>query len=289
MENLKTFIYLGVCVYARILSAADPNSKAENILWTSRDFKTTLHWTTKNPNQAYTIRLSEGENDWVNHPECFEMLDSVCDVSNELIPFDRSFTADIITEHGDQEHPDYSYDEFQHTVSTPFNPYKQSNISVLKFSVKAVNDSTVMVNITDTLTGVHRDGKLLTIRDIFKHDLRYKIRYHKAESTGQRDHISDRSLAEVTHLDPGQSYCFSVTAYIPSRPKSSQEGAWSDPLCAQTHGNSSNKLGPGALLGVILPIIALIFIIIITVAVVCCKKSQKGNRPVQTPQSSAPV
>lgn len=289
MGCVKTLVYLGVCVSAVILSAADPISKAENVRWTSRDFKTILHWTSKDPHQTFTINFSEGGGDWMDHPECAQMLGSQCDMSNELRPFDRSFTADILSDHGDQGDHEYSEDEFPHTESKPFNPYRETNISAVVFSVKALNSSTVMVNITDSLTSVHEGTKQLTTRDIFKQDLQYKIRYQKSESTGRRDHISDLSVAHVKQLDPGQSYCFMVTAYIQSRPKSSQEGAWSQSLCTQTHGDSSSvhELSPGALFGVIFPILALIIIIVVTVTVVCCKKNKK--RPVQTAQSSAPV
>ncbi|CAG05419.1 unnamed protein product, partial [Tetraodon nigroviridis] len=45
--------------------------------------------------------------------------------------------------------------------------------------------------------------------------------------------ISDSSQAEVANLDPGQSYCFVVAAFIPSRPKATQQGALSRQLCLQ--------------------------------------------------------
>lgn len=37
----------------------------------------------------------------------------------------------------------------------------------------------------------------------------------------------------MSNLDPGQSYCFVVVAYIPSRPKATQQGALSKQLCIQ--------------------------------------------------------
>lgn len=49
--------------------------------------------------------------------------------------------------------------------------------------------------------------------------------------TSQRDIISDSSTAEVSKLDAGQRYCFMVAAFIPSRPKSTQQGAWSNQQC----------------------------------------------------------
>lgn len=52
----------------------------------------------------------------------------------------------------------------------------------------------------------------------------------------QKDVIADFSEHEVPNLDPGQSYCFMVAAYIPSRPMSSRQGALSGQLC--THEDS---------------------------------------------------
>ena len=55
----------------------------------------------------------------------------------------------------------------------------------MEFIVKPVDKSKVTVNITDPLTSIHKNGKQLNIRDIFKNDLKYKISYYKAGSTGK--------------------------------------------------------------------------------------------------------
>lgn len=59
------------------------------------------------------------------------------------------------------------------------------NISAVTFTLKNVNDTRVHVNITDPLSGIHLRGKQLTIRDILKKDLKYRISYHKSGSTGK--------------------------------------------------------------------------------------------------------
>ena len=56
--------------------------------------------------------------------------------------------------------------------------------------MEPVDEKTVTVNITDTLTSVHVGGKQLTIRDIFKKDLKYKISYYKSGSTGKVQYCS---------------------------------------------------------------------------------------------------
>lgn len=53
-------------------------------------------------------------------------------------------------------------------------------------------------------------------------------------------------MAEVSELDAGQSYCFMVAAYIPSRPKTTQQGAWSKQYCTRghpAHGMSIERFG----------------------------------------------
>ncbi|KAM6989178.1 tissue factor-like [Tautogolabrus adspersus] len=211
-------------------------------------------------------------------------------MSEELNYMDRSYTADILTEPENNDDYDYSHDERQHTESPPFNPYRESNISAVEFSVRAISESTVVVNITDTLTSLHKGSKQLTIRDIFKKDLKYKITYHKSGSSGEKKHLSDSSVAEVSKLDAGTTYCFMVKAYIPSRPKSTQDGAGSRLLCEQTSGERMHELSMGALVGLIFVLLTVI-IIIVTVTALCCRNRQQRNKTLQTTQSqtSAPV
>uniref|UniRef100_UPI0037E83FC5 tissue factor-like n=1 Tax=Semicossyphus pulcher TaxID=241346 RepID=UPI0037E83FC5 len=284
MASVKTLFYLGVCLSAGTITTADKIYKAENVRWTSLDFKTMLTWTSKEPHHTYTVRYYMGENDWEDHPHCNQVNWLKCDMTNELNARDRSYTADVLSDTGNLGD---DIEEFHHTQSNPFNPYKESNISAVVFSVKAVNESTVIVNITDTLTSVHVGAKQQTIRDIFKKDLKYKISYYKSGSTRQREHISDSSVAEVSELDAGQSYCFIVAAFIPSRPKATQQGEWSRQLCAQTYGDMQ-ELSLGAWVGVIF-ILLTALIIIVTVTVLCCRNRQQRNKTLQTSQSSAVV
>ncbi|XP_041659957.1 tissue factor-like [Cheilinus undulatus] len=288
MASVRTFLCLGLSLSAGIIKAADPNSKAENVRWTSLDFKTMLSWTTKTPEHSYTIRYSSIDGDWIHPDHCDQLSDHLCDMTEELKYYDRAFIADVLTDITDD---DYDHGDYQHTESKPFNPYRETNISAVEFTVHAANESSMLINITDTLTSVHKDGKQLTIRDIFKHDLLYKINYHKAESTGKREKLSENSAAFVYSLDSGTRYCFMVAAVIKSRPPNMQQGAWSRHLCQETGGDQSmHELGPGAWVGLIF-ILLTVFIIFVTVTVLCCRNRRQKNNPPQTPQSqsSAPV
>ncbi|KAI3375401.1 hypothetical protein L3Q82_021887 [Scortum barcoo] len=210
--------------------------KAEKVQWVSLDFKTILTWTTRASNYKYTVLYSGDDSDWMGSQDCIQMSESECDLTQHLIPLNRNYTADIQTE---PESPDYDSDpEFlPHTYSPHFNPYKQSNISAVNFTVKAEDERSVIISIIDPLTSIHEGGKQLSIRDVLKNDLKYKIIYYKSGSTGKKQIISDSSITVVPDLDAGQSYCFMVAAFIPSRPKTTQQGAWGIHSC--TTGNTT--------------------------------------------------
>ncbi|XP_028988394.1 tissue factor-like isoform X2 [Betta splendens] len=273
MASLKPVFCLGLYLSVWISTKADSTSpKAENVRWVSLDFKTILVWTTPPSSHTYTVLYSWNDNDWLESPDCIRLSESECDLTNKLESYDRSVSADIKTEPASMDY-DYDQDELPHTYSPTFNPYKYSNISAVEFTVAAVDKSRVRVNITDPLTSIHKSGKQLSIRDVFRNDLKYKISYWKSGSTGKRDTISDSSIAEVPELDPGTGYCFMVAAYIPSRPRSSQYGAWSRQQC--TDGDLT-ELSVGAWVGVVFSLLAGT-VIIITVIVVCCKQRTKHS------------
>lgn len=54
------------------------------------------------------------------------------------------------------------------------------------FKIVQSEDKTKMtLHIQDPLTPLYKDDQLLTIRDIFKNDLKYRVVYNKAGSTGK--------------------------------------------------------------------------------------------------------
>lgn len=59
------------------------------------------------------------------------------------------------------------------------------NISAVKFTIHTVDQHSVMVNITDPMTSIHRRQQQLSIRDVLKKELKYKISYYKSGSTGK--------------------------------------------------------------------------------------------------------
>ncbi|XP_034039465.1 tissue factor-like isoform X2 [Thalassophryne amazonica] len=274
MSDPKTLLGLRVCLWAWIYTATADDVdvvRAETVRWVSLDFKTLVVWNSHPSNYSFTVMYSEDHQDWNTSPDCIKIYESQCDLTNYLTHLDRSYTADIQTE------MDYDTDEnFPHTLSPVFNPYRESEISAVSFTVDTVEDDKVMLHITDPLSGIHRNRKHLTIRDILKTDLKYKISYYKAGSTGKRDIISDSNVAEVSNLDAGQSYCFMVAAYIPSRPKANQLGAWSKQQCTAGHTSILQDLSIGALIGVLF-ILLVVIIVFIIVTVLCCKCCRKRS------------
>ncbi|XP_028284204.1 tissue factor-like isoform X1 [Parambassis ranga] len=221
--------------------------------------------------------------DWTESPDCIDISETECDLTNHLIPLDRMYSADIKTE--PPSTVDIDPDELPHTYSPLFNPYRESNISALKFTVESVRDGRVTVNITDPVTSIHKHGKQLSIRDILKNDLKYKISYYKSGSTGKRDIIFASSMANISGLDAGHSYCFMVAAFIPSRPKPSQHGVWSTQVCTSSNETVLKDLSFEAWIGVAFILLAAL-IIIITVSVLCCRQR---NKMLRTSQTSAPI
>ncbi|XP_077580906.1 tissue factor-like isoform X2 [Stigmatopora nigra] len=259
--------------------------KAENVHWVSLDFKTLLKWTVAPSNYSYSVQyIWEHDDQWTSSSNCIKMHQTECDLSEELQPPNREFSADILTEPDDQL--EYDPDDFPHTFSPPFNPYQQSEISAPEFTVELLEEGKVSVTIEDPLTSFHKYGIQLSIRDILKNDLQYKISYYKSGSTGKRDIVTKSKTGEVAGLDVGQSYCFMVAAYIPSRPKVHQQGAWSIQQCTPGQTNILQELSLGALMGGLF-ILLVVLVVIITVTVLCCRR--RNARSPTTYQSSAVV
>uniref|UniRef100_A0A3B4WRZ7 Tissue factor-like n=1 Tax=Seriola lalandi dorsalis TaxID=1841481 RepID=A0A3B4WRZ7_SERLL len=204
---------------------------------------------------------------WEDCDICIQVSETECDLSTYLVPYDRwaTYLANVVTDQSDD------IENSPHTYSPHFNPYRDS--SAPTYSVEAADGGRVMVNITDPLTSYHERGRQLSIRDVLKSDLKYKISYYKSGNTRM---ASTHSVAELK-LDAGESYCFMVAAYIPSRPKATQQGAWSQQLCS-----TSDSSAPPVF------ILLTVLIIVIIVTVLCCRCCQR-RKTLHTTQSSTPI
>ncbi|KAJ0059388.1 hypothetical protein NL108_016167, partial [Boleophthalmus pectinirostris] len=118
------------------------------------------------------------DGDWIAAPHCIQISHEECDLTHELQYKNRKFQADVQT---DDLYDDY--EDLPHTYSTFFNPYTQSELSAVSFSILKVGEHSVTLNITDPLTSFHVGGKQLSIRDILQKDLKYKVSYSKSDKS----------------------------------------------------------------------------------------------------------
>uniref|UniRef100_A0A096LXL7 Tissue factor n=1 Tax=Poecilia formosa TaxID=48698 RepID=A0A096LXL7_POEFO len=261
--------------------------KAQNVHWTSLDFQTILKWTVEESEHTYTVLYSEKNHDnWMDVDHCSRTSETECDLTRELEASDKNYEADI---RADSEHllDEFGSDyDFPHTYAPMFNPYKESILQKWSVQSNHATDSKSTTYIRAQCEVLFdQGGKQQTIKDILKNDLKYKISYYKSGSTGKPS-IFDSSSAEVSGLDAGQSYCFMVAAFIPSRPKATQQGAWSTLQCRQgdthfTQGAYTSWVG-------IIFILITVIIVFITATILCCRRNHKRHKNIQTAQSSAP-
>ncbi|KAG7233748.1 hypothetical protein INR49_006637 [Caranx melampygus] len=159
MEFVKILLYLVICQSSGIITAADDHlgHSAENVHWVSLDFKTIITWTSKGSDQTFSVQFAEVDDEiWRESLDCTQVSYTQCDLSNDLRASDR----------------------WEHTSAVQL-----CNISAATFTVEALDDGRVRVNITDPLTALHNKERQLNIRDVFKKDLKYKIGYYKSGNT----------------------------------------------------------------------------------------------------------
>ncbi|RXN25821.1 tissue factor-like protein [Labeo rohita] len=204
------------------------------------------------------------------NPHCIRSTETECDLTNEL-DLKGVYTADILSEssHGTSDYVDPPF-----ARSKTFCPYNDTLIGRPAF--KFENESKkIVLTISDPITALHKDGRSLNIRDVFKKNLKYQIEYNKAGSTGKKSLIVDESKAEFNNLDEGQSYCFRVAAYIPSRKGDKRLGKWSLPKCSpQKYISVFEEYGLAVIGGAALIILALLIAVIVLI-VVCCKRARR--------------
>ncbi|XP_017544112.1 coagulation factor IIIb [Pygocentrus nattereri] len=251
--------------------------KAKDVTWTSLNFKSILKWGPTPSNYSYTVEFSRVGSDRQRNPHCIRSLDTECDLTNDLNDLKAFYTADVLSE----PLPGSSSDlvELPFTQSRKFCPYSDTLIGKPEFTINLDGNKTIMIHIRDQLTALHKDGKPLTIRDVFRGDLKYKISYNKAGSTGKKEEIVDGDEVVMSKLDKGQSYCFSVAAYIPSRKGDRKLGKWSLPQCSPA-GDRSIIEEYGLLTvgtAVLVAVTVLVIVVILTVAC-CCRRTQKGKQ-----------
>ncbi|XP_037612436.1 coagulation factor IIIa [Sebastes umbrosus] len=266
---------LCVLLFVFTVSASGSFPRAQNVTWKSTNFKTILTWEPKpSADYSYTVEFSSVGGNKQRSPHCIQSTGTVCDLSSQLTDLNAYYTADVMSQPPLGVNSDLI--EFPHTSSPRFCPYKDTDIGRPDFKLMVSEDKKkTTLFVTDPITALFKDDRQLNIRDVFSNQLRYKVTYRKNKSTGKKEHISETNVIELTGLDRGESYCFMVQAFIPSRTDKK--------LGELSHTQCSNDDNPSILevysVGVIASAIFLILLLIgliITLTVVCCKRRKKA-------------
>lgn len=265
---------LHICLFTRLAFGSFP--RAQNVTWKSTNFKTSLSWEpTPSSDYSYTVEFTQVPGDRQRNPHCIRMAQTECDLSNSIQDPRACYIADVLSEPPLGVAPEHK--EYPSTRSPRFCPYKDTDILSPDFKLEVSKDqSKTTVAVTDPLTAMYKDGRQLTIRDIYSDQLEYRVIYRKNKSTGKKVRNSKSNNIELTDLDRGESYCFQVQAFIPSRAVDKQLGELSQTQCTNyTDPSIFDNYSLGVIAGAILFVLLLIGIVV-AVIVVCCKRRMKA-------------
>ncbi|XP_062338164.1 tissue factor-like isoform X1 [Osmerus eperlanus] len=285
MELTKTFLcFFGMMCALTATGGAEAAERdhfpaASDLTWVSFNFKTILQWGPQPSNFSYTVEFSQlGENRKRN-PHCIRTSDTECDLTNDLRLLRATYSADVLSE----PLPGVTSDlvEFPFARAPQFNPYTDTLIGRPEFRVEWGEDRTrVRLLVSDPPTPLFREGVMQSIRDVFLKDLHYRVRYNKAGSTGKKEQTSRKSEVEVGGLDRGQSYCFRVAAYLPSRPAERRLGQWSRPQCSGGDRSIFQEFSTGVIVGAIFILLTFLILTLLLVGLCCrccCRHGDKTS------------
>ncbi|XP_068505461.1 coagulation factor IIIa isoform X2 [Syngnathus scovelli] len=225
---------------------------AQNVTWKSTDFKTILTWEPLPTDNSYTVEFSVVAKDKQRNSNCIRISTTMCDLTSSLTDLNACYVADVLSEPPLGVTSDLT--EFPYTSSSRFcpandkavvlvasgsdvsssaRPSQHADIGRPDFKLDVSDDKKkTTLYVTDPLTALFKDDHQLNIRDIFLKKLHYKVTYRKNKSSGKKVFISQTNVIEMTNLDQGESYCFNVQAFIPSRSINKQLGKLSQTQCS---------------------------------------------------------
>ncbi|XP_061160777.1 coagulation factor IIIa isoform X3 [Syngnathus typhle] len=253
--------------------------------WKSVNFKTILTWEPLPTDYSYTVEFSVVAKDKQRNSNCIRISTTMCDLTSSLTDLNACYVADVLS------HPPLGVasdlTEFPYTSSSRFCPANDTDIGRPDFKLDVSGDKKkTTLYVTDPLTALFKDDHQLNIRDIFLKKLHYKVTYRKNKSSGKKMFISQTNVIEMTNLDQGESYCFNVQAFIPSR-SNKQLGKLSQTQCSDDDKQSIFEVySVGVIATAIVLILLLIFIAVVTI--VCCRgkksalKTEKEGIPLRS-------
>ncbi|KAJ8397564.1 hypothetical protein AAFF_G00438400 [Aldrovandia affinis] len=275
---LETRIYAALCFSFFFLIGEVSGTTyplAQDVKWSSIDFKTLLMWGPEPTNYSYTVEFSVVGKDRERNPHCIRTMSTECDLTSMLTKLNETYTAVVSSEPLPRETSDLS--EFPFTRSEKFCPYEDTNIGKPEFKIEVSKDKRkITLYIKDPLSALYKDGRFLNMRDIFMGDLKYRVSYGKAQTSGKRTQDTDSNEIELD-VDKGASYCFNVQAYIPSRLRR-QLGESSQSQCSPAEDRPFyEEYGIGVIAGVILVVITALISAIVIPVVLCKRRHNTRN------------
>ncbi|KAM9324760.1 tissue factor [Gastrophryne carolinensis] len=207
---------------------------AQNIKWSSYNFKSIVEWTGPATDFTYTVEVRSPFSDW--EKKCINTKSTDCDVSDLLQRFNVTHDVRITSETEDP-----TTEEFPYADGPSFNPYDQTIIGkpVIQGFEFNKEHTQLKVTVQDSLTPYRFPNRTLkTIRDIFQDDFKYTVFYRKADSTGRKE-ASSVTNEIIINASKGESYCFYVRATVPSR-KTNRNSQDSDEKCTPSAGTAAS-------------------------------------------------
>ncbi|KAM9439790.1 tissue factor-like [Clarias gariepinus] len=242
--------------------------RAQNLTWTSLNFKTVLTWNAVS-DHTHTVEFSQVETDRRRNPHCIRISHPECDLTDDLTELKDTYTADVLTEVMTFDSMDLPF-----TQSKRFCPYEDTVLGAPPFRVELNENDTIVLHITDQQTALYRDGRHLTLRDVFKHDLKYSIVHYKAGSTGTKKIVVPDGEVVMSDLERGPSYCFRVSVYVASRRRSRKLFKWTLPKCSPAVTfDLFAEFDPVLLISALVVIV--MFLVAVIVAIVCCCRRRR--------------
>ncbi|XP_077592002.1 coagulation factor III, tissue factor a [Stigmatopora nigra] len=270
-------VVLQVLVFLASNSVTGFYPSAQKVTWKSTNFKTFLTWEPLPTDYSYTVEFSLVSKDKQRNSNCIRISTTMCDLTGSLTDLNACYVADVLSEPPLGAASDIV--EFPYTSSSSFCPFNDTDVGRPDFKLEVTNNKKkTTLYVTDPLTALFKEDHQLDIRDIFLKNLNYKVTYGRNKSSGKKVLISKNSIIELNDLDEGESYCFNVQAFIPTRSISKQLGELSQTQCSDGDKKSVFKVYSVAVIATVILVIMLLIITTIAI-IVCCRRKKTTLKP----------
>ncbi|XP_027735748.1 tissue factor [Empidonax traillii] len=256
------------------LAAADYAAlpTAVNITWSSINFKTILQWQPKPSGYFYTVEIHGQTSDIKK--KCILTTETECDVTDALKDVKETYVAHILSV---MPAGMDNFEEPPYALSEKFTPYSQTVIGKPEIKNYTQKGSKLNVVIKDPLTPyTFPNGSFQSIRDIFQHDLEYKLYYWKDQSSGKKDATTKSHTFEVS-VESTKNYCFYVQGFVPSR-RENRNGQTSVVHCTTGERGIFDEYGAEVFIIIAVIAIAVITLAIVLPVILCKRKKARAAR-----------